>query len=290
MTGFARSQGTLDDFSWHWELRSVNGRGLDIRLRLPSGYDALEQAARARLAASFSRGNISANLTARRTGTDVEIQLDENVLQQVLEAVEKIRSLTDAPAPTAEGLINTKGVLEIKERTESEETLKKKQAAIMASLDIAIKDLQSARLSEGQKLGQVIQSQLNDIKGCVGSIKSTAASQPQKITDRLKQQIDVLLGDETAIQPERLHQEIAIILTKADISEEIDRINAHLEAGCELLQQSGPVGRKLDFLTQEFNREANTVCSKSNDIEITRQGLAMKVAIDQMREQVQNVE
>ncbi|MEM9354977.1 MAG: YicC/YloC family endoribonuclease [Pseudomonadota bacterium] len=290
MTGFARSQGTHGDFSWHWELRSVNGRGLDARLRLPTGFEALEQDARKALNNAFSRGNVSATLTAKRTVPDVEIHLDEKVLEQVLVAVEKIRALTNAPAPTAEGLINTRGVLDIRERSESEETLKQQQAAIMAGLTQAITDLQTARSSEGGQLKTIILAQLKTIEEQVGSIRETITSHPQKISDRLKQQINVLLSDEAAIQPERLHQEIAIILTKADISEEVDRIDAHLSAGRELLEQDGPIGRKLDFLTQEFNREANTICSKSNDIAVTRDGLAMKAAIDQMREQVQNVE
>ncbi len=290
MTGFGRSQGTLGDLSWHWELRSVNGRGLDVRLRLPSGFDGLEQAIRARISETFSRGNITANLSTKRSGTDFDIHLDEEVLQQVLQAVEKIRQLTGAPAPTAEGLINTKGILDIKERTETDEALKQKQSAIIDSFDQAALELKTARQAEGEKLAKIIHTQFTEIETCNDNIKATAAAQPQAIAERLKQQINTLLGDENTLQPDRLHQEVAILLTKADISEETARIDAHIEGGRELLQQAGPVGRKLDFLTQEFNREANTICSKSNDITITRQGLAMKAAIDQMREQVQNVE
>ena len=290
MTGFARSQGTLEDFTWHWELRSVNGRGLDVRLRLPPGFEAIEQPARKTLSSTFARGNISANLTARRTVNDVEIQLNEHVLQQVLAAVEKIRALTNAPAPTAEGLINTKGVLDILDKTESTEGQNKKQAELLQGLNQAIADLQAMRGSEGQQLHNIIQKQLEEIQRSATLIKQSAANQPDKVAGRLKQQLEMLLGNETTVQPERLHQEIAILLTKADVSEELDRIDAHIVAAQELLEQSSPVGRKLDFLTQEFNREANTICSKSNDIEITQAGLAMKAAIDQMREQVQNVE
>ena len=290
MTGFARSQGTLGDFTWHWELRSVNGRGLDVRLRLPPGFEAIEQPARKTLSSTFARGNISANLTARRTVNDVEIQLNEHVLQQVLAAVEKIRALTNAPAPTAEGLINTKGVLDILDKTESTESQNKKQAELLQGLNQAIADLQAMRGSEGQQLHNIIQKQLEEIQRSATLIKQSAANQPDKVAGRLKQQLEMLLGNETTVQPERLHQEIAILLTKADVSEELDRIDAHIVAAQELLEQSSPVGRKLDFLTQEFNREANTICSKSNDIEITKAGLAMKAAIDQMREQVQNVE
>ena len=290
MTGFARSQGTLGDFTWHWELRSVNGRGLDVRLRLPPGFEAIEQPARKTLSSTFARGNISANLTARRTVNDVEIQLNEHVLQQVLAAVEKIRALTNAPAPTAEGLINTKGVLDILDKTESTESQNKKQAELLQGLNQAIADLQAMRGSEGQQLHNIIQKQLEEIQRSATLIKQSAANQPDKVAGRLKQQLEMLLGNETTVQPERLHQEIAILLTKADVSEELDRIDAHIVAAQELLEQSSPVGRKLDFLTQEFNREANTICSKSNDIEITKAGLAMKAAIDQMREQIQNVE
>lgn len=290
MTGFARSQGTLEDLTWHWELRSVNGRGLDIRLRLPPGYEALEQPARKTLSSAFARGNVSANLTARRTTNDVEIQLNEHVLHQVLTAVEKIRALTNAPAPTAEGLINTKGVLDILDKTESTDRQDVKQNELLSGLDHAITELKAMRGSEGQQLHKIIQKQLEEIDQNVTAIKRSAANQPEKVAERFKQQIDALLGGDTSIQQDRLHQEIAILLTKADVSEELDRIDAHIIAARELLQQSSPIGRKLDFLTQEFNREANTICSKSNDITITQSGLAMKAAIDQMREQVQNVE
>ena len=290
MTGFARSQGTLEDLTWHWELRSVNGRGLDIRLRLPPGYEALEQPARKTLSSAFARGNVSANLTARRTTNDVEIQLNEHVLHQVLTAVEKIRALTNAPAPTAEGLINTKGVLDILDKTESTDKQDVKQNELLSGLDHAITELKAMRGSEGQQLHKIIQKQLEEIDQNVTAIKRSAANQPEKVAERFKQQIDALLGGDTSIRQDRLHQEIAILLTKADVSEELDRIDAHIIAARELLQQSSPIGRKLDFLTQEFNREANTICSKSNDITITQSGLAMKAAIDQMREQVQNVE
>ena len=290
MTGFARSQGTLEDLTWHWELRSVNGRGLDIRLRFPPGYEALEQPARKTLSSAFARGNVSANLTARRTTNDVEIQLNEHVLHQVLAAVEKIRALTNAPAPTAEGLINTKGVLDILDKTESTDRQDVKQNELLSGLDHAITELKAMRGSEGQQLHKIIQKQLEEIDQNVTAIKRSAANQPEKVAERFKQQIDALLGGDTSIQQDRLHQEIAILLTKADVSEELDRIDAHIIAARELLQQSSPIGRKLDFLTQEFNREANTICSKSNDITITQSGLAMKAAIDQMREQVQNVE
>ena len=290
MTGFARSQGTLEDLTWHWELRSVNGRGLDIRLRFPPGYEALEQPARKTLSSAFARGNVSANLTARRTTNDVEIQLNEHVLHQVLAAVEKIRALTNAPAPTAEGLINTKGVLDILDKTESTDRQDVKQNELLSGLDHAITELKAMRGSEGQQLHKIIQKQLDEIDQNAKAIKQAASNQPEKVAKRFKQQIDALLGGDTSIQQDRLHQEIAVLLTKADVSEELDRIDAHIIAARELLQQSSPIGRKLDFLTQEFNREANTICSKSNDITITQSGLAMKAAIDQMREQVQNVE
>ena len=165
-----------------------------------------------------------------------------------------------------------------------------KQTELLSGLDHAITELKAMRGSEGQQLHKIILKQLEEIDQNVTAIKRSAANQPEKVAERFKQQIDALLGGDTSIQQDRLHQEIAIILTKADVSEELDRIDAHIIAARELLQQSSPIGRKLDFLTQEFNREANTICSKSNDITITQSGLAMKAAIDQMREQVQNVE
>ena len=290
MTGFARSDGRHEEASWHWEIRSVNGRGLDLRMRLPPGMEGLEQSVRESINARFARGNISANLTLKRSSADVELRLDEENLQQVLQAADRISQITGGGRPSVESLLAVRGVLEVVDKTDDEEQSAALRTSILASLGVAIRDLDDARRQEGEKLEGLVAQQLKDIQGLVDEVARAPSRTPEAIRRRLEEQIERLLQASKAIEPERLHQEAALLATKADVVEEIDRLNAHVVAGKELLAAGSPVGRKLDFLTQEFNREANTLCSKSNHIEITRSGLAMKALIDQMREQVQNIE
>ena len=290
MTGFARSDGRHDEASWHWEIRSVNGRGLDVRLRLPPGLEALEQPVREAISARFARGNISANLTLKRSSADVELRLDEDNLQQVLQAADRISQITGGGRPSVESLLAIRGVLEVVEKTEDEEQTLALRTAVLSSLDVAIGDLDDARRREGEKLETLVTQQLVDLQGLIDEATHAPSRRPEAIQKRLEEQVERVLGATKAIEPDRLHQEAALLATKADVVEEIDRLNAHVVAGKELLSAGTPVGRKLDFLTQEFNREANTLCSKSHHIDITRCGLAMKALIDQMREQVQNIE
>ena len=290
MTGFARRDGSLGQVTWHWELRSVNGRGLDVRLRIPSGMDALEQKARKEINARLTRGNVSANLLVQRPSGDVEVRLDENNLAQVLAAAERVREKTGAKTVGAEAILAIKGVLEIVEKEEDDKTKATRRDAIVNDLKSALDDLNTARRSEGTKLAELIDGHLGEIEKLNEEIAAAPSRTPQAIADRLKVQIERITETSATFDPERLHQEAVLLATKSDISEEVDRIAAHVAAGRELLAGGSPAGRKLDFLTQEFNREANTLCSKSNDIEITRCGLAMKAIIDQMREQVQNIE
>lgn len=290
MTGFARRDGSLGQMTWHWELRSVNGRGLDIRLRVPSGMDGLEQDARQEIAGRLTRGNISANLLAQRPTNDVEIRLDENNLGQVLAAAEIVREKAGAPSISAEGILAIKGVLEIVEKQEGDDIKSTRQEAMISDLRLALDDLVAARNSEGQKLTELISGHLSEIEQLNNQVSAAPSRTPAAITERLRGQIERLIEASATFDQERLHQEAVLLATKSDIAEEVDRIAAHVAAGRELLAGGSPAGRKLDFLTQEFNREANTLCSKSNDIEITRCGLAMKAIIDQMREQVQNIE
>ena len=290
MTGFARRDGSLAHATWHWELRSVNGRGLDIRLRIPNGLDGIEQLARQQIAKRLSRGNVTANLVLQRQANDVEVRLDENNLAQVLAAAEQIRERTGAPNISAEAILTVKGVLEIVEKEEDDDARTARQNAIMADLDHALDELEAARRGEGNKITDLLEQQLSEIETLNLQVSNSPSRKPDAIADRLRGQIEKLVQSSASFEVERLHQEAVLLATKSDIAEEIDRIAAHVSAGRELLAAGSPVGRKLDFLTQEFNREANTLCSKSNDIEITRCGLAMKAIIDQMREQVQNIE
>lgn len=290
MTGFARCDGGIDQTTWHWEIRSVNGRGLDMRVRLPGGLEAIEPAARAAIGSAVVRGNISANLHLQRPSNSVEVRLDEQNLEQVVQAAERVRELTGAAPPTAEALLAVKGVLEIVEKEEDPETVERRNARIVEDLQQALISLVDARRQEGEKLARVIGQQVDEIERLAAAAEASPSRQPDTIAERLGQQVATLMEASHSFDRDRLHQEAAMLATKADIAEELDRIKTHVSAAREMLEAGSPIGRKFDFLTQEFNREANTLCSKSNHIDVSRCGLAMKVAIDQMREQVQNIE
>lgn len=290
MTGFSRAEGTAGGQKWHWELRSVNGRGLDVRMRLPSGMDALEPRIREVAPRHLTRGSVTISLTTESQDGAQQIRLNEAALMQVVEATQRIRTLTDAAAPRADGLIAIKGVLEVVERSESPEQAEARLAGMLASLEEALGALVAARAAEGARLKTVLDEQLVQIERLVGQVEASPARLPAAIEARLKEQVDRLIETQGSLDPQRLHQEAVLLATRGDVEEELKRLRAHIAAARELLEEDGAIGRKLDFLAQEFNREANTLCSKANDVEITRAGLALKTVIDQMREQVQNIE
>lgn len=290
MTGFARAEGRVGAVSWHWELRSVNARGLDVRTRLPPGSEALEPLVRDAVARHLARGSVSVTLSAEERGAAQEIRLNEGALQQVIKAAERIRELTDAAPPTADGLIAIKGVLEVREREETPEETAARTDAMLASLEEALISLVRARASEGARLKTVLLAHLDEMQRLIGVVEVSPARTPAAIEKRLQEQLSRLLDSGNGFEPARLHQEAVLLATRADVEEELNRLKAHVGSARELLEEDNAVGRKLDFLAQEFNREANTLCSKANDVEITRAGLALKTVIDQMREQVQNIE
>jgi uncharacterized protein (TIGR00255 family) len=290
MTGFARTEGRAGSETWHWELRSVNARGLDVRLRLPSGAELLEPQIRDAVARHLTRGSVTVSLSSESRESGQEIRLNEAALMQVVKAAERIRELTGAAPPHADGLIAIKGVLEVREREESPAEAAARTAAVLAGLEEALAALVRARATEGARLKTVLSDAIAEIERLVAIAEASPARTPAAIEKRLKEQIAKLLDPANAFDPARLHQEAVLLATRVDIEEEIKRLKAHIAAARELLAEQGPVGRKLDFLAQEFNREANTLCSKANDLEITRAGLAMKTVIDQLREQVQNIE
>jgi uncharacterized protein (TIGR00255 family) len=290
MTGFARTEGATGNVSWHWELRSVNGRGLDLRLRLPTGAESLEPQVREAAARYLTRGSVTISLSAENRGGTQEIRLNEPALRQVLKATERIRQLTDAAPPRADGLIAIKGVIEVVERVESAEETGARVHAMFESLEQGLRGLVQARAAEGARLKAVLGANLDEIARLVEAIEASPARQPAAIEARLKEQLGRLLDGANMLDPGRLHQEAVLLATRADVEEELKRLKAHIAAARELLEEPGAVGRKFDFLAQEFNREANTLCSKANDVDITRAGLALKTVIDQMREQVQNIE
>jgi uncharacterized protein (TIGR00255 family) len=290
MTGFARVDGAAGNTVWHWELRSVNGRGLDVRLRLPQGSDAIEPKVREAVGRHVVRGSVTVSLNVESRGNALQIRLNEEALAQVVKAAEHIRELTEAAPPHADGLMAIKGVLEVVEAEESPEAAEARLAAMLAGLDEALAALVRARLSEGARLKTVLDANLAEIERLVRQVEASPARTPAAVAARLKEQVARLHEVSNGLDPERLHQEAVLIATRADVEEELKRLTAHIAAARELLAEEGAVGRKLDFLAQEFNREANTLCSKANDVDITRAGLALKTTIDQMREQVQNIE
>lgn len=290
MTGFARAEGADRGATWYVEMRSVNGRGLDVRFRLPPGSDGLEARMREAVNKRLARGSVSVLLQVDRPQAVPQIRLNEAALQQVMVAAARVRQLTGAPAPTVEGLLALRGVLEVAETQESEEEQAQRGAAILATFETALDRLVEARGGEGARLKDIIRVAVDEIEALVRRVASSPARQPAAIAARLNEQVARLTGATNGFDPERLHQEAVLLATRADVEEEVQRLGVHIAAARELLAFLGPSGRKFDFLVQEFNREANTLCSKANDPDISRNGLAMKVLIDQMREQIANIE
>jgi uncharacterized protein (TIGR00255 family) len=290
MTGFGRSDGSHGRTTWAWEVRSVNGRGLDVRLRLPPGLEALEPRLREACAKRFQRGNLQIGLNLKRLAGDTEIRLNEAALAQVHAAASRAAELTGAPRPGLETLLAIKGVLEAVEPEEDEAALAQRYEAMLASFEQALAGLARARSDEGAKLSAVLDEQLARVVALTEAAAASPSRTPEAIRKRLTEQLSRLVEESQQLDPARLHQEAALLATRGDIEEELKRLTAHVATARELLAGKTAVGRQLDFLAQEFNREANTLCSKSTDTELTRIGLGLKTVIDQLREQVQNIE
>lgn len=290
MTGFARSQGTSGAMTFEWELKSVNAKGFDLRFRLPPGFDDIEQAARKRAAEVLARGTVYANLTVKRTGAAPEVRINEDVLSSVLKVAHQIGQRIDAVAPSIDGLLGIKGVIEIAEPETSEDELNAARAAIGTSFEEALKNLALMRRREGAALGDILRQRTDEIEALAARAEAAPGRRPDAIRARLAEQIAALMETSERFDADRLHQEALMIAARADIREELDRIASHVAQAREILKKGGAVGRKLDFLAQEFNREVNTICSKSGDIELTAVGLEMKSVVEQFREQVQNLE
>src|SRR5262245_52397936 len=290
MTGFARGDGMHGGTSWNWEARSVNGRTLDLRFRLPTGFEALEIRARGLAQEKLARGNCTVNLWVRRETGRAEIRLNETALRQAKVVAERAKDVTGLKHARLDTLLGMRGVVETAEAEESEEALAALHLAMIASLAGTLDELVRARGSEGERLQAVIEKQLATIARLIEIAAAAAAQQPAAIAARLAEQVARLTEAGATLDPERLHQEALLLAAKADVQEELDRLRAHVAAANELIASGQPAGRKFDFLAQEFNREANTICSKAADIETTRTGLELKTVIDQLREQVQNIE
>ena len=291
MTGFARSEGQAEGCSWSWELKSINAKGLDVRCRVPSGYEKLEKAAREETAKSFKRGNVTVNLTINWLKGDAGFRVNPVVFGDLLAVLPDIRKqLPDAAPPSIDGLLALRGVIEPVEEELTDDAREALESEILESFEAALAALSAMRDEEGARLEESLDARLDEIAGLSSEAEKLAALQPDAIRERLKTQVQVLMEDIPALSKERLAQEAALLMTKADIREELDRLKAHEQAARDLMGNGGAVGRKLDFLCQEFNREANTLCSKSQDVTLTRIGLDMKSSIEQFREQVQNIE
>ncbi len=290
MTGFGRSDGRHGQYGWAWEIRTVNGRGLDIRLRLPPGHDRLEQPIREACKSRLARGNCNITLTMQRDTSEVVARLNENMFRQVADAAEKAREIANVAPPTLDGLLSMRGVVELVEDEESEAETQARLDAVLSSFEAAVDGVRQARCDEGSHLAAAIEALLTEVETLVETIERAPARTPEAIAKRLREQVARLLEEASSLDEQRLHQEAVLLAAKADVEEEIARLKAHIAAARDLLSADEPVGRRFEFLTQEFNREANTICSKSNDTEITQAGLALKAAIDRLREQAQNIE
>jgi uncharacterized protein (TIGR00255 family) len=290
MTGFARSHGASGPYTFEWELKSVNAKGFDLRVRLPQGFDELEAHAKKHAGGVLSRGTVYANLNVKRTNAAATVRINEDVLNAVLKVATQLSGKIDAVAPSIDGLLAIKGVIEVAEPEGNEEEDKAARVAAAEAFDKALADLVDMRKREGTSLGQILTQRVDEIEALATRAEASPGRKPEAIRARLAEQIATLLDTSDRFDPDRLMQEAILIATKADIREELDRIASHIAQARELIGKGGPIGRKLDFLAQEFHREVNTCCSKSNDIELTNTGLAMKNVVEQFREQVQNLE
>lgn len=291
MTGFARTAGTQDEWSWSWELKSVNAKGLDVRTRLPMGFDGLEVATRGKLGKAFKRGSITVSLTLRQSGGATRYQINRQHLGALVAESKKIAGDNPDFAPaSADGLLGLRGVIEAEDDDAADQDRTELEKLLIISLDEAVTALSGTRGEEGARLAEVLTGFIDTLSSLLAQVAESAEMQPQIIRDRLKAQIADLVSDVGTLDPARLEQEAAIIMTKADIREELDRFAAHIASVREMMEEGGAVGRRLDFLCQELNREANTICSKAHDTSVTRLGLDMKATVEQFREQVQNIE
>ncbi len=291
MTGFARAEGVDGGLAWAWELRSVNGRGLELRLRLPPGLDALEPAVREAAGAVLRRGSVTANLTIKRD-EPARLAADPAVLEQVLAlALALAGRIPDAPPPRAEALLALPGVLRPAAAETADEAAAAAQAGVLrAGFARAVELLAAARRSEGSRLAAILDGLLDEIAALHAAAAAQAAGQPAAQRQRMLDAVAPLLAELPALPEERIAQEVAVLAARSDVREELDRLGAHVAAARALLAEGGAVGRRFDFLLQEFNREVNTLCSKSASAALTDTGLRLKAAIEQLREQVQNVE
>ncbi|WP_319823688.1 YicC/YloC family endoribonuclease [Thalassovita sp.] len=292
MTGFASGTGDLAPFSWSWELRAVNAKGLDLRLRVPDWIDGLETGLRGALSRGLGRGSVTLSLKLTREESGGALAINEPVLGSILDALQTVEQraldagLNLKPATAAE-ILSIRGVVETRGTEDDTTALQKRLLRDFDSLMARFLDM---RQSEGRALHGVLTRQVDQIETLLGQARTAVAARTEGMERALRAALERVMSNFAEADEQRIAQELALIAVKSDVTEELDRLTAHIDAARDLLKQADPVGRKLDFLMQEFNREANTLCSKSQNADLTRVGLELKTVIDQMREQVQNVE
>jgi uncharacterized protein (TIGR00255 family) len=290
MTGFARGHGVAGAYVWSWELKSVNAKGLDVRLRLPPGWDAIEVPVRARATEKLSRGTVYANLSVERKGVVATVSVNEPVLAAVLATLQRLAGTIKAAPPTLDGILALKGVIEVTEEDERAEDRRAAEIAIVAGFERTLADLVVMRGEEGATLGRLLSARLAEIAALAERADAAPGRKPEAIKARLAEQVAVLLSASQRFDSDRLHQEAILLASKSDIREELDRLASHVAQAEKLLAGGEAVGRRLDFLAQELNRESNTLTAKANDVELTNIGLELKSVVEQFREQVQNLE
>ena len=290
MTGFGRAAAEHHGTGISWEIKSVNGKTVEARLRLPPGFERIEQPVRQAIQKRFSRGNVQVGLTLSRPVFSAQPVVNEDFLKDLAGLARRLQEQYGAAPATADGLLALRGVLDTPDGEEDEAARAGLDAAILSTLDAALDALEAARRDEGAALGAVLLGHLAAMEALTLRAEADPSREPATIRARLKEQVALLLDAGQPLDEARLHMEAAFLATRADIREEIDRLKTHVASGRALLSAGGPVGRKLDFLSQEFNRESNTLCSKSNAAAVTAIGLELKAVVDQFREQVQNLE
>ena len=289
MTGFARSSGTTSLYRWLWELRSVNAKGLDLRLRVPPGFDAVEAEMRARLGKALARGTCYATLTVQREAAVPEVRINHDLLQRLAAALADLPVSDKLRPASLDGLLAVRGIVDVREAEDSEEQVAALHSATLAGLDEALAALVAMRRREGEALGKILGARLDRLGELQSAADDCPARTPEAVRARLAGLVATLAA-QASLDQNRLYQEALLMAAKADIREELDRLKTHVQAAHELLDKGGAIGRKLDFLAQELGREANTLCAKSNDAALTAIGLDLRVEIEQFREQVQNIE
>lgn len=290
MTGYARASGHAAGVNFQCELKSVNARGLDIRMRLAPGLDALEADLRRLIGAAVTRGAVTLSISLDRAGAGGEVVVNQQALRTVLEALNGLVGQIKTDLPRPEGILGLKGVLDQRETPLSADDEEALNGAILAAVERCAAGLAQARRDEGARLAAVLSERIDEIERLTAAAEAHPSRSREAIAERLRLQVAELLRSAPALPEDRIAQEAVLLATKADIREELDRLGAHIGSARELIAGGGAVGRKLDFLSQEFNREANTLCSKSNAVDLTAIGLDLKAVIDQLREQVQNIE